>query len=149
MSDDRKKYPYPPFKPRKEIELINFLVEVLYPKPETPAHRNELKNKIRQKIRYWQGQSKLLKNYTTAEFFTWACEVWSELPSKAQGFPRKCIGGMNQTWRFMPEIPEDCREGYLSLWQENQMLQSDLKAANAEVARLKRELVNAKNGKRT
>jgi hypothetical protein len=49
----------------------------------------------------------------------------------------------------MPEIPEDCREGYLSLWQENQMLQSDLKAANAEVARLKRELVNAKNGKRT
>lgn len=135
-------YPYQPFEPREEIELINFLVEVLYPTEKTKA----TKDKIRKRIRYHQKIGSLPLQYTTTEFFNWACSEWKDLRNKATGFPQTfhvvCCG----VSRNLPPLPDDLGEGYISLYYENQQLKADLENAKVRGERLKRELINAKKG---
>lgn len=140
-----KKYPYPPFEPREEIDLIRFVASVLFPgNPCKPVH-----NKVRQAIRYAQKTGKLPTPYSISEFFTWACMQWPELPEKADGFPRRYSSALIGSHRIEPPIPEDLRDGYLALWYENQTLKADLKRALDEVKRLRLALINAKRGRRT
>jgi len=54
--------------------------------------------------------------------------------------PKKFISYLDQQSRILPELPEDLREGCVALWYENQRLKNEIEAANAEIARLQREI---------